>query len=66
MAQHRAVVTAASADGYRVAFNWHELTNTRDGAEVLVAYERDGRAIDAAKDGRLVLICPRDVITGPR
>lgn len=66
MAHHRAVVTAAGVDGYRVAFSWHELTNTAGGAEVLVAYERDGKALDPAKDGPLVLIAPRDVITGPR
>lgn len=64
--RNRAIVTAAGADGYTVAFSWHELTNTPGGAEVIVAYERDGKPIPAADNGPLVLVTPRDAITGPR
>jgi len=59
----KAVVLAIARDGYRAAFSWPELSNTAGGAQVMVAYERDGMALI---DGPLVLIAPNDLRTGPR
>ena len=61
----KAVVIASARDGYRVAFSWPELANTAAGAQVLVAYERDGAPLDA-QEGPLALHAPGDTRTGPR
>lgn len=47
------MVIAIARDGYRAAFFWPELVNTDSGAQVMVAFERDGSAL-AADEGPLV------------
>jgi DMSO/TMAO reductase YedYZ molybdopterin-dependent catalytic subunit len=61
----KAVVIAIARDGYRAAFSWPELVNTEGGALVMVAYERDGRAL-ADDEGPLALVAPADQRPGPR
>ena len=61
----KAVVIASARDGYRVVFSWPELANTAAGAQVMVAYERDGAPLDA-QEGPLALHAPGDTRTGPR
>jgi DMSO/TMAO reductase YedYZ molybdopterin-dependent catalytic subunit len=61
----KAVVVAVARDGYRVVFSWPELANTAGGAQVMVAYERDGAPL-AAEEGPLAIHAPADVRSGPR
>lgn len=61
----KAVVIAIARDGYRAVFSWPELANTAAGAQVMVAYERDGSPL-AAQEGPLALHAPGDTRTGPR
>lgn len=61
----KTVVIAIARDGYRAAFSWPELVNTDGGALVMVAYERDGRAL-ADDEGPLALVAPADQRPGPR
>ena len=61
----KTVVVAIARDGYRAVFSWPELFNTEGGAQVMVAYERDGGPLPAG-DGPLALMAPGDQRTGPR
>lgn len=61
----KTVVVVSARDGYRVAFSWPELFNTEGGAQVLVAYERDGAPL-ADEEGPLALVAPSDIRSGPR
>ena len=61
----KAVVIAIARDGYRAVFSWPELANTAGGAQVMVAYERDGIPL-AAGEGPLAIHAPADTRTGPR
>ncbi|WP_256646894.1 molybdopterin-dependent oxidoreductase [Thermomonas paludicola] len=61
----RMVVVARATDGYAVTFSWNELYNTSIGRDVLVAWEKDGKPLDA-REGQLLLISGQDTKTGPR
>ena len=61
----RTVFVAVGHDGYVVTFSWHELFNTPIGENVLVAYECDGRALDA-EDGAPILFSGSDILPAPR
>ena len=61
----KAVVIAIARDGYRAVFSWPELFNTEPGAQVMLAYERDGAALGAG-EGPIALHAPGDIRTGPR
>ena len=58
-------VIARATDGYVVTFSWNELYNTAIGESVLVAYEKDGKPLEA-REGQLLLISGKDTKTGPR
>lgn len=59
------IVLATASDGYRVAFSWPELFNSPLGPQVLVLFERDGKALDD-QEGRIALISAGDQRSGPR
>ncbi len=59
------VIVARATDGYVVTFSWSELYNTPIGRDVLVAWEKDGKPLDA-HEGQLLLISGQDIKTGPR
>jgi len=61
----RMVIVARATDGYVVTFSWSELYNTPIGKDVLVAWEKDGKPLDAG-EGQLLLISGKDIKTGPR
>jgi DMSO/TMAO reductase YedYZ molybdopterin-dependent catalytic subunit len=61
----KTVVVAMARDGYRAAFSWPELANTAGGAQVMVAYERDGAPLSEA-EGPLAIHAPGDTRSGPR
>ncbi|MDE2407617.1 MAG: molybdopterin-dependent oxidoreductase [Xanthomonadaceae bacterium] len=61
----RMVVVARATDGYVVTFSWNELYNTPIGSQVLVAWEKDGKPLEAS-EGQLLLISGKDTKTGPR
>jgi len=61
----KAVVIAIARDGYRAVFSWPELFNTEGGAQVMLAYERDGAPL-GANEGPIALNAPNDLRTGPR
>lgn len=61
----KAVVVAIARDGYRAVFSWPELSNTAGGAQVMVAYERDGAPL-GAQEGPFAIHAPGDIRTGPR
>ncbi|MCX4147052.1 MULTISPECIES: molybdopterin-dependent oxidoreductase [Paraburkholderia] len=61
----RTVFVAVGHDGYVVTFSWHELFNTPVGENVLVAYECDGRALNA-EDGAPILFSGSDILPAPR
>lgn len=61
----RMVILARGTDGYLATFSWNELYNTDVGPEVLVAWEKDGEALQSF-EGQLLLISGKDIRTGPR
>lgn len=61
----RMVIVARATDGYLVTFSWNELYNTPVGKEVVVAWEKDGKPLDA-HEGELLLVSGQDIKTGPR
>ena len=61
----KTAVIAIARDGYRAVFSWPELANTAAGAQVMVAYERDGAPL-GAQEGPLALHAPGDTRAGPR
>jgi len=61
----KAVVIAIARDGYRAVFSWPELFNTEGGAQVMLAYERDGTPLGVS-EGPVALHAPNDTRTGPR
>jgi len=61
----RMVVVARATDGYVVTFSWNELYNTPIGSQVLVAWEKDGKPLEAG-EGQLLLVSGKDIKTGPR
>ncbi|HEU5295108.1 MAG TPA: molybdopterin-dependent oxidoreductase [Burkholderiaceae bacterium] len=61
----KTIVVAIARDGYRVVFSWPELANTAGGAQVMVAYERDG-AVLSEQEGPFAIHAPSDTRTGPR
>lgn len=61
----RMVIVARATDDYVVTFSWNELYNTSIGKDVLVAWEKDGKPLDA-HEGQLLLISGQDIKTGPR
>lgn len=61
----RMVIVARATDGYVVTFSWSELYNTPIGKDVLVAWEKDGKPLEAG-EGQLLLISGQDIKTGPR
>ncbi|KZC15595.1 hypothetical protein RHOFW510R12_00155 [Rhodanobacter sp. FW510-R12] len=61
----RMVIIARATDGYVVTFSWNELFNTAIGKDVLVAYEKDGKPLDAG-EGQFLLVSGQDIKTGPR
>src|SRR5262249_43985436 len=61
----KAVVIAIARDGYRAVFSWPELFNTEGGAQVMLAYERDGGPL-GTNEGPIALHAPGDTRTGPR
>lgn len=61
----RMVIVARGTDGYLATFSWNELYNTDVGPEVLVAWEKDGEALQPF-EGQLLLISGKDIRTGPR
>ena len=61
----RMAIVARATDGYVVTFSWNELYNTTIGKDVLVAWEKDGKPLDA-REGQLLLISGQDIKTGPR
>ena len=61
----RMVIVARATDGYVVTFSWNELYNTAIGTDVLIAWEKDGKAL-SPREGQLLLISGKDIKTGPR
>ena len=61
----KTVVVAIARDGYRAVFSWPELANTAGGAQVMVAYERDGAPL-GVQEGPFAIHAPGDTRTGPR
>lgn len=61
----KTVVIAIARDGYRAVFSWPELANTAGGAQVMVAYERDGAPLGAS-EGPFAIHVPADTRAGPR
>jgi DMSO/TMAO reductase YedYZ molybdopterin-dependent catalytic subunit len=61
----KTVVVAIARDGYRAVFSWPELANTAGGAQVMVAYERDGAPLPA-NEGPFAIHAPADTRSGPR
>ncbi|SAK52558.1 Oxidoreductase molybdopterin binding domain protein [Caballeronia fortuita] len=61
----RTVFLAHAHDGYAVTFSWHELFNTPVGAQVIVAYECEDRAL-GIDDGLPVLVSGADTVRAPR
>ena len=64
-AWRKTVVIATARDGYRVVFSWPELVNTEAGAQVMLAYERDGAPL-GSDEGPVAMNAPGDIRTGPR
>ncbi len=62
-AKKEIVVSVIGDDGYEALFTYQELYNTTNGAEVTLAYEKNGTAYDK---GAWYLISPNDIKTGAR
>ncbi|MCW3465502.1 molybdopterin-dependent oxidoreductase [Chitinophaga nivalis] len=57
-------IVVKAIDGYTALFTWNEIFNNPTGDRVWLLYEANGQPI--RQDGRFVLVCPVDKITGAR
>lgn len=64
-AVRRTYVVAIASDGYVAIFSWGELFNTAVGADVLVAFERDGKPLRDG-EGAIALVSLYDQRAGVR
>jgi DMSO/TMAO reductase YedYZ molybdopterin-dependent catalytic subunit len=64
-ALRRTYVVAIASDGYLAVFSWGELFNTPVGADVIVAFERDGEPLRDG-EGRISLVSLSDIRSGVR
>lgn len=53
-----------ASDGYTVIYAWNEIYNNPTGDHVFLIYKENGQPI--LEDGRFVMICGNDKVTGPR
>lgn len=58
-------VLAEATDGYKVVFSLNELVNSPLGEGILLAFEKNGKALDDS-EGKIILISAKDLKTGPR
>lgn len=64
-AVRRTYFVATASDGYVAIFSWGELFNTAVGADVLVAFERDGKPLRDG-EGAIALVSLSDQRAGVR
>ena len=64
-AVRRTYVVATSTDGYVAIFSWGELFNSAVGADVLIAFERDGKPLRDG-EGAIALVSLADLRAGAR
>lgn len=57
-------IKVKASDGYTVLYAWNEIYNNPTGEHVFLIYAENGRPI--LDDGRFVMICSNDKVTGPR
>ncbi|WP_157986306.1 molybdopterin-dependent oxidoreductase [Chitinophaga alhagiae] len=57
-------IAVRATDGYTTLYAWNEIYNNPTGNHVFLIYEENGQPI--REDGRFVMICGNDVVTGPR
>lgn len=57
-------VLITATDGYQVIFSYNELMYSVASENTFLVYEEEGKEID--KEGKFVIICASDIISGPR
>ncbi|RPD41698.1 molybdopterin-dependent oxidoreductase [Chitinophaga barathri] len=57
-------IAIRATDGYTVLYAWNDIYNNPTGDHVFLIYEENGGPI--LEDGRFVMICSNDKVTGPR
>ncbi|CAL1518429.1 molybdopterin-dependent oxidoreductase [Chitinophaga sp. MM2321] len=57
-------IIVKGSDGYTSLYSWNDIYNNPTGEHVFLLFEENGKPI--MKDGRFVMICSNDKITGPR
>ncbi|HVI48639.1 MAG TPA: GNAT family N-acetyltransferase [Chitinophaga sp.] len=57
-------IIVKGSDSYTVLYSWNEIFNNPTGTHVYLIFEENGKPI--TDDGRFVMICSNDNITGPR
>lgn len=57
-------IAVRATDGYTTLYAWNEIYNNPTGSQVFLIYEENGLPI--REEGRFVMICGNDIITGPR
>ncbi|GEP98409.1 molybdopterin-dependent oxidoreductase [Chitinophaga cymbidii] len=57
-------IAVRASDGYTTIYAWNDIYNNPTGDEVFLIFAENGRPI--MEDGRFVMICRNDKITGPR
>jgi DMSO/TMAO reductase YedYZ molybdopterin-dependent catalytic subunit len=57
-------IAVRATDGYTTLYAWNEIYNNPTGNHVFLIYEENGQPI--REDGRFVMICSNDLVTGPR
>ena len=61
----RRYICASATDGHTAIFSFNEIFNSHGGANVIVAYEKNGSSI-AESEGAIVLVAGADHRTGCR
>lgn len=57
-------IAVRASDGYTTIYAWNEIYNNPTGDHVFLIFSENGQPI--LQDGRFVMICRNDKITGPR
>ncbi len=58
-------IVCIASDGYKVIFSWNEIFNTKNGENIYILTEHDGKPVSMADD-RIALISTSDYATGRR
>ena len=58
-------VVCIASDNYKVVFSWNEIFNSKNGENIYILTEQDGK-VASGSDDKIALISTNDIATGRR